>query len=291
MNKFIVLLLIIIPTSCSLKHDSNVNDDPNLLSITETIQNYSNDTILKKINDEPDYLSKLLKIVSILLDKNLGISTSNIDPNDFMKLSFISRQHAIGQGSILLYMLPNTNRETIRVLHNKYMLQDASCIFFSPTADDVIKYKFAFGCTHYARAFISIVKSLHIVQNPKNMRYAISCNSIDYNNYLVSDDKNNFTINGHQFVIIKIKNKWYAINTNRLNDYTVLPDTFSPDMNIYKKNYPITFKAIEDKTFLLRKIGKDYDDNCNDNSFCKLMNIYISGNHLSNDANWKKYED
>jgi len=290
MHKFIILLLIIIPTGCSLNHDSKINDDPDLLTVTESIQNYSNDTILKNINNETDDLSKLLKIVSILLDKSSGISTSNIDPGDFMKLSFISRQHAVGQGSILLYILPDTNRETIRVLHNKYMIQDASCIFFSPTADDIIKYKFAFGCTHYARAFISIVKSLHIIQNPQNMRYVISCNSVDYNNYLLSDNKDNFTINGHQFVIVKIKNKWYAINTNRLNDYTVLPDTFSPDMDIYDKNYTITFKAIENKTFLFRKIAKDYDDNCNDNSFRKLMNIYISGNHFSNVANWEKYE-
>ena len=291
MNKLVVLLLLIIPAGCSLKHDSDYNAAPDLLAVTETIYNYSNDVILKKINGEPDDLSKLLKIVSILLDKNAGISASNIAPDDFMKLSFISRQHAVEQDSVLLYILPGTNRETIRVLHNKYMINDPSNIFFGPGADDIIKYKFAFGCSHYARAFISIVKSLHIVQNPKNMRYTVSCNSIDYNNYLDSDNKNNFTINGHQFVILKIKNTWYAINTNRLNDYTVLPRNFSPDMDIYAKNYPITFKAIENKTFLLRKIAKDYNDNCNDNSFNKLMNIYISGSHLSNAAKWKKYED
>lgn len=291
MNKFIVLLLILIPTSCAVKHDSNVDDDPNLLTITETIRNYSNDTILKRINDEPDDLSKLLKIVSILLDKKSGISTSNINPGDFMKLSFIGGQHTIDQGSLLLRILPSTNRETIRVLHNKYMIQDPSGIFFGPTADDIVKYKFAFGCTHYARAFICIAKSLNIIQNPKNMRYVISCDFIDYNNYLISDNKNDFTINGHQFVIISSGNTWYAINTSRLNDYTVLPEKFSPDMDIYKKNYPITFKAIKNKTFLLRKIGNDFDDNCNDNSFRKLMNIYVSGNHLSNVANWKKFED
>ena len=42
-------------------------------------------------------------------------------------------------------------------------------IFFAPSADDIIKTKAAFGCSHYARSFIAVVKALGLIDNPENL--------------------------------------------------------------------------------------------------------------------------
>ena len=232
---------------------------------------------------------KYLLIVSILMDDNKGISKNKINPFDFMKLSILSQKNIVQKDAWYLIFFPKEKQETIRILHNKYMLNNSSGIFFRPTANDIVKYKFAFGCTHYARVFISVIKSLGFLDNPKLIRYAISCESSGYNDYLVN--KKRKMINGHQFVIVNINNQWYGINTNRKNDFIYFPSNFNPDMDLTKKNYPITFSKIPEKTFLLRKIGKDYNDECGDFSLERLKNIYISGDPENYQPKWKKYHD
>ena len=83
------------------------------------------------------------------------------------------------------------------------MQKNPADVFFVPSADDIIKTKAAFGCSHYARSFIAVVKALHLVANPEDIRYTISSKSDNYNQALDKRDKE-LTINGHQFVIVKI---------------------------------------------------------------------------------------
>jgi hypothetical protein len=98
------------------------------------------------------------------------------------------------------------------------------------------------------------------------------------------------TINGHQFVIAKIDSKWIALNTSK-SEWTQLPDGFTPDSIVPPKNIPIRFESYPDVTFLLRKIGKDYNDDCNDNSLAALMNIYRSGDINDPNFKWEEYSD
>jgi len=231
-------------------------------------------------------LKVFLLIVNRLMDEKGGISENKILPMDFMKLSLLSQKNIIPENAWYLFWLPEQNRNIIRVLHNTYMLEDASGIFFGPTANDVVKYRFAFGCTHYARVFIAVVKSLNLVDEPGSMRYVVSCEAGGYNDYLNKKQK---MLNGHQFVIIKIKDCWYAVNTNRKNDYLLLPPDFDPDMNLYERNLPLSFAEIAGKIFLLRKIGKDYNDDCGDFSLRRLKNIYLSGDPHSDTPRWERY--
>jgi hypothetical protein len=169
------------------------------------------------------------------------------------------------------------------------MLSNPADVFFAPSADDIIKTKAAFGCSHYARSFIAVVKALHLVTNPEDIRYTISSKSDDYNKALDKQDQE-MTINGHQFVILQIDSKWIALNTSK-SEWTQLPDGFTPGSVVPPKNISIRFASYHEATFLFRKIGKDFNDDCNDSSLIALMNIYRSGNADNPNFMWEKYSD
>ena len=161
-------------------------------------------------------------------------------------------------------------------------------VFFAPSADDIIT-KAAFGCSHYAGSFISIVKALGLIKEPEDLRYVVSSKADTYNQALEKSDTE-MTINGHQFVIVKIDSKWIAINTSK-SEWTAMPVGFSPGSVVPPKNIPIRFAAYPDVTFLFRKIGKDFNDDCNDNSLVTLMNIYRSGAANNSGFLWEKFTD
>jgi hypothetical protein len=98
------------------------------------------------------------------------------------------------------------------------------------------------------------------------------------------------TINGHQFVIVKISGKWIALNTSK-SKWKKLPNGFTPDSVVPPKNIPIRFASYPKITFLLRKVGTDYNDDCNDGSLIALMNIYRSGDANNSDFKWEKYSN
>ena len=125
--------------------------------------------------------------------------------------------------------------------------------------------------------------------NPEDIRYAISSKSDNYNQALARQDKE-MTINGHQFVIVKIAHKWVALNTSK-SEWVQLPDEFTPESVVPPKNISVRFASYPEVTFLFRKIGKDFNDDCNDSSLKNLMNIYRSGKANNPDFLWEKYSD
>lgn len=262
----------------------------NMLETTDIVKQYANTVILPEIrNRNKTDINSLLSIVKILMDPVKGIAASEIAPSSFMKFSFLAGKGHINSTNLWLLIFPKKDRETIRILHNTYMTENASGIFFGPSAEAIVKYRFAFGCSHYARVFISVVKALNIVTKPENMRYAVACESESYNEYLSAKKKQGRTINGHQFALVKLKHTWFAVNTNRIDSCVKLPAGFSPDMNLKNSNYAIHFDAIPGRTFLLRKIGRDFNDDCGDNSLANLMNIYLSGKTDNSNPAWPAY--
>ena len=162
-------------------------------------------------------------------------------------------------------------------------------VFFAPSADDIIETKAAFGCSHYSRSFIAIVKVLGLVANPGDIRYAITSKSDNYNQALAKGDKE-MTINGHQFVIVRIAGKWIALNSSKA-EWTQLPDDFTPDSVVPPKNISVRFDSYPEITFLFRKVGRDFNDDCNDSSLSALMNIYRSGDANIQDFKWEEYSN
>jgi len=189
----------------------------------------------------------------------------------------------------MTFNLSSEQKKNLKAWHSKFMQKNPADVFFAPSADEIIRTKAAFGCSHYARSFIAVVKALGLVDKPEDLRYVISSKADNYNQALEKMDSE-MTINGHQFVIVKIASKWIAINTSK-TEWTAMPEGFSPDFLNPPQNIPIWFESYLDVTFLLRKIGKDYNDDCNDNSLAALMNISRSGDAQDSNFKWERFAD
>jgi hypothetical protein len=253
-----------------------------LIEATPRIRKYVINTVKPVLDSyaKRDKLSLLLKTSDILIGSELGIHANEIKPSTFILYDKLEK---IKVGFLITFTLSSEQKRILKEWHSKFMHKNPANVFFAPSADEIIKTKAAFGCSHYARSFIAVVKALGLIDKPEDLRYVISCKADDYNKALEKMDSG-MTINGHQFVIAKIDSKWIAINTSK-SEWTAMPEGFSPDSLSPPKNIPIRFESYPGVSFLLRQIGQDYDDDCNDNSLAALMNISRSGD--SQDSNFK----
>ena len=153
----------------------------------------------------------LLKISEILIDPEIGIHTNAIEPSNYIIYDKLDKMKL---GFLITFKLSSEQTKTLKSWHSKFMGRNPADVFFAPSADEIIKMKAAFGCSHYARSFIAVVKALDLIDNPEDLRYAISSKADNYNQALEKMD-HKITINGHQFVLVKIALKWIAINTSK----------------------------------------------------------------------------
>jgi hypothetical protein len=68
-----------------------------------------------------------------------------------------------------------------------------------------------------------------------------------------------------------------------------LPDEFTPDSVVPPKNIAVQFPSYPEVTFLFRKVGRDFNDDCNDSTLTALMNIYRSGDTKDRDFRWEEF--
>ena len=290
-TNFTVLLSILFATlsysTASVQSSNHDNSKDNLIEVTPIVQDYASDVVKPVLYSYPknDELSVLIKISKTLADKNIGVNINSIKPSSYIYYNLLEK---VKLGFLVSFKMSDEQKRNLEDWHEKYMKNDPADVFFAPSADEIFKYKAAFGCSHYARSFIAVVKALGLVDKPEDLRYVVSCVSKDYNKALRKLDKK-MTINGHQFVMVKIDFKWIAINTSK-SEWTAMPDGFSPDSISPPKNIPIRFKSYPNVTFLLRKIGKDCYDDCHDNSLAALMNISRSGDAQDSNFKWNKFE-
>ena len=259
------------------------------VEVTPAVRKYSEDMLrpgLKNI-DNSHRLKLLLSLGRLLLDDRRGVAGSHLSPEEMMRLSGSAKGEYVPAGSEVLIDLPGDKRETARILYNTYMRPDETGIYFGPSAGDIFRFRCAFGCTHFARAFVAAAKSLGIIRDPRELRYVVACKGDEYNRCVADNDRKS-PMNGHQFVMVRISNQWFAINTSRVDEYVVMPENFNPD-DLGKANIPVVFKSYRDVTFLLRKIGKDSNDDCGDTSLQALMNIYRSGDEDSSEFRWRVF--
>jgi hypothetical protein len=281
---FFSTLVLIFVSSSTLAFS---NDDVSLIQVTPDIRDYAVNTVKPVLDSyaRKDKLSLLLKISDILIDPEIGVHTNGIKPSNYIIYDKLDK---LKLGFLITFMLSPEQKRNLKSWHSKFMHKNSADVFFAPSADEVIKSKAAFGCSHYARSFIAVVKALGLIDKPEDLRYVISSKADDYNKAFEKMDKE-IIINGHQFVLAKIDSKWIAINTSK-SQWTAMPERFSPDSLNPPKNIPVRFESYPDVTFLLRKIGKDYDDDCNDNSLAALMNISRSGDSQNSNFKWERFE-
>ncbi len=261
-------------------------DAGSLIEVTPAVKEYAFNLIKPILDsyDKKDEFSQLLKVLEIIADPELGVQTNAIEPSKFI---IYDKLEILKLGILCTLNLTSRQKQLLKNWRSKFMQSNPADVFFAPSADDIIKTRAAFGCSHYARSFIAVVKALHLVTNPKDIRYTISSESDTYNQALTRQDKE-MTINGHQFVIIKISNRWIALNTSK-SEWVQLPDGFTPESVAPPRNISIRFPSYPEITFLFRKIGVDINDDCGDNSLIALMNIYRSGDKNNPNFKWNTY--
>ena len=278
----LIFLSVISPTL------SFSEQEVSLLEVTPRIREYAINTIKPVLDScaKRDRLSLLLKVSDILISSDLGVHTNAIEPSTFI---IYDKLEKLKLGFLISFKLSLEQKNILKEWHSKFMHKNPANVFFAPSADDIVKTRAAFGCSHYARSFIAVVKALDLFDTPEDLRYVISSKADDYDKALEKKDSE-MTINGHQFVMAKIDSKWIAINTSK-SEWTAMPEGFSPDSFMPPENIPIRFQSYPDVTFLLRKIGKDYNDDCDDDSLAALMNISRSGDPRDSAFKWERFED
>ena len=283
-----ICLFVLISLFCFIPSPTFSGDAESLIAVTPVIEAYAFNVIKPALESycKKDMLSQLLKVSQMITDSELGIQTNAIEPSKFI---IYDKLEILRLGFLCTLNLSSEKKQILKNWRSRFMQSNPADVFFAPSANDIIKTKAAFGCSHYARSFIAIVKALHLVVNSEDIRYAISSKSDNYNQALYKRDKQ-VTINGHQFVIVKIAGKWIALNASK-SEWTQLPDGFTPDSVVPPKNISVRFASYPDVTFLLRKIGKDFNDDCNDSSLIALMNIYRSGDANIPSFKWEEYSD
>lgn len=281
-----VLLLIFFCVFISTTAFSS--EDASLIEVTPGIREYAIGTVKPVLDScsEKDRLSLLLKVCDVLIDPELGIHTNEIKPSTYIIYDKLDK---IKLGFLITFSLSSEQKQILKARHSKFMRKNPADVFFAPSADEIIGTKAAFGCSHYARSFIAVVKALGLVDDPEDLRYVISSKADDYNRALEKKDSK-MTINGHQFVLVRIATGWVAINTSK-SEWTAMPEGFSPELIKPSHNIPVRFESYPDVTFLLRKIGKDYNDDCGDNSLAALMNISRSGDAHDPCCKWERFAD
>ena len=262
-------------------------EDDSLLEATPDIREYAMNTVKPVLDScvHKDKLSLLLKVSAILIDPEIGIGIHKINPNKFIVYDKLQK---VRLGFLITGKLSSEQKEILKTWHVKFMQENPADVFFAPSADEIITTRAAFGCSHYARSFIAVVKTLGLVENPEELRYVVSCEADNYNQAFDSMDKE-MTMNGHQFVLVYVASKWIAINTSK-GDWIEMPEGFSPDILRPPNNIHLRFDSYPDVTLLLRKIGEDYDDDCRDNTLKALMNIYRSGDAQYSSFKWDRFE-
>jgi len=163
---------------------------------------------------------------------------------------------------------------------------------FSFTAEDIVKYRVATGCTSFAQAFVAIVKELDLFPDPADVRYMVAALADYYNAACEfgSPRDPDVVINGHQVVLVKISGTWYVVNeTVTDQDLIAMPASFDPDAfgtgSPPYENVELTFVAGM-APFVIRKIGPDADTSLCDNSRDNVLNIEASGIHTSTTCQW-----
>jgi len=177
----------------------------------------------------------------------------------------------------LLKNVPKEQVELYREMHNRYSRHGIANLFFGPTAEDVIHFKMAFGCSHFSRAIFSLVKLAKIVPDD-DIKY-VAAVSVPDQEKICKSHKDDVMANGHQFLLIKIDGVWNYWNTSA-SALELLP---APDWKEWRsKNeivqFPSLYKMPDRGRVAVRAIEEKPNQPLCDNTLERLRNIYRSGN-------------
>ncbi|MFC1521858.1 hypothetical protein ACFL6Y_05570 [Elusimicrobiota bacterium] len=281
-----------------------VADCAYLLEATPIVAKYA--TQISSVFQENHTVADKLKIIILQLHGENGIHSGKFKPDIFFKLHTLFNAKNISDIVEIREMarenqltdfdnIGDGKLESYRLLHNKYMQGHPAGIFFAPTASDIIEHKMALGCSHHARAFMAVAKALNLFA-PNEIRYIVSSSYKDYNAACPHGKASTYnekdTINGHQFVLLRLNGKWQFLNTSNKR-FELTP---AGHFDSYKfSNFAVTFPSYKQRDdsghnhLLIRRIGENHNDGVCDTSFLNLMRISASSRINSSECRWAAY--
>lgn len=257
-----------------------------------------------------------------LLGRNLGLPPAPSQhwvPELLDRLSVIATEHSIPQtnsdqvlaaalaDATALDLLSGINNlaaleglaytmEDYVALYSFYDVTVPEYFLFCFTAEDIIKYRVATGCTSFAQAYVAIVNALNLFADPADVRYVLTARATNYNLACEFNQPCDpfVTISGHQVVLVKISGTWYVVNETVLEqDLIAMPATFDPDTfangSPPYENIELTFPTERGPTIhVIRGISADANTSICDNA--STGNISVSGRYTSNICLWNDVE-
>ncbi len=253
-----------------------------LLEAGEYIQAYVKaiEPALKKSKSQ----SQSLQIILDAVHKKVPINGNHIDLKtvDSIFRKFGSKEVSETE----LAKDVSTEQRTLYLeLHNKYSRYGVDRLFFGPSAEDVVRFKMAFGCTHYARSLMTIIKELKILPE-KNLKYVAAVSAADYKK-ICESSSDEVMANGHQFLLVKLDKSWSYWNTSNPTLELIPASGWE---NWKNHNIAILFPSHSNlpaggKLFI-RAIQKSNLDLICDDNLERLRNIYRSGSPADKDCKW-----
>ena len=180
-----------------------------------------------------------MKVSEVLIDPATGVHVNAMKPRDFILYNKLDK---LRLGFLISFKLSAEQKKIIEAWNSRFMQENPADVFFAPSADDIVRTRAAFGCSHYARAFMAVVKALGIMDAPEDLRYTVSSKADSYNEALEAGDTG-MTIHGHQFVLARVENSWVAVNTSK-GKWTAMPQGFSPEGVRPPHNIPVPVRVL-----------------------------------------------
>ena len=187
-----ILFAVLLCSTASVQSLKHNDSKENLIEVTPVVKDYAFNIVKPVLDTHPekDKLSGLIKISNILIDESTGANKNSIKPSRYIYYDLLEK---VKLGFFVTFKISAEQKRNLKDWHEKYMQDNPADVFFAPSANEIIKNRAAFGCSHYARSFIAVVKALGLIDKPEELRYVISSKADDYNKALEKMD-NEMTI-------------------------------------------------------------------------------------------------
>ena len=209
-------------------------------------------------------------------------------------------ENAIGHGLTpnAWTMFPGDNFTPEARVDNAFRLYEKNWDYpFSLTADELLRYKIATGCSHAAIMFMSLARALGY----DDVRIVTAIFNRSYNEKYCSGGKDskpdiNRYIDSHKVVMVHIDGRYHLINTTN-PELEIISSTYDgepidPATLIGKDVLIPSLIGVDDETgpmLRVRAIGENSGDYLNNDTAEQDVNILMTGKHDGTDHNCNEY--
>lgn len=241
------------------------------------IQSWIEDPI--KAEEFRNHLDQLKKELDIL---NLKRKTELLSEEEIQKRKDLQKSIFFGEHDLRVY----------QDVFKKKSIYPAD-LPFVVTGSEAVEYGIQDGCTTFTKTFIVLAKASEL----EDLRFVPTGNTEDYNRACPQKGearKEDVTINGHFFALVKIEGKWALVNCTYFEPYAV-EESQRYEVFFELEGEPVSPETLKNKRIRVPSfqregnppppkelyviaVGKDSNDDLDIENYRALMNMSVSGN-------------